>query len=42
MGMGFLFEKKILTRLEKKKKKTIFALTCFVLKIPAYFHNKTR
>ena len=39
MRMGFLFEKKILARL---KKKTIFALTCFILKIPAYFHNKTR
>ena len=30
MGLGFLFEKKILARL---KKRTIFALTCFVMKI---------
>ena len=34
MGLDLLFEKKILARL---KKRTIFALTCFVMKISWFF-----
>ena len=34
MELGFLIEKKILARLEKR---TIFVLTCFVMKISCFF-----